>query len=406
MVMKKTNWQLNRNVFIVNSIFNWFQVSIGVWVLIWTKYLDFKQIALIYSLSLMWSTVLELPTGALADLLGRKNTVIIGRVLNIAGNLVYSIANSFPLFLIANVLYQSNWAFESGAQSALLYDSLKENNKDKEYYKKTEADTYLYCTLGMVGASILGGFLYRFNIHSPYYVCVIVSIISLVVTFFFQEPSIDSEKFTFQSYIKQHVEGVKHIFENDMIRKVSFFSFAISFITYAALWYLYEPRLTAGGFPAYMMGILVAGTYLIRAFGTKLIFIIDAKIKKFQIPLVLTLLQTIGSFLSFIPGPTGAILSVYERKFVDGIRLPIVAQLQNEQIASKYRATALSAISLFTNLLLGLAGPLIGFGMFTYGPAITLGLFGFVGLFACFPLAFSLSNKMKGYRTIFVKNEN
>lgn len=397
LIKNKTDWEKNILIFKTNSIFNWFQVAIGVWVLIWTKYMDYTQIAAIYSISLIWSTLLELPSGALADMIGRKKTVIIGRIINVIANIVYLFANSFPLFLIGNILYQTNWAFESGAQSALLYDSLKENNQEKNLYKKTETDTFFYCTIGMVFASILGGFLYKYGVHTPYFACVIASIISLIITLFFQEPNIDSNKFTLKNYLKQNIDGIKHIFENKMIRAVSFFSFIITFITYTALWYLYEPRLTAGGFRPELMGMLVAGTYIIRAIGTKLVPVLDKKLKKSQIPIFLAVLQSVGSFLSFIPGKIGAITSVYSRKFADGFRNPIVATLQNEQIESKYRATSLSAISLFTNLLIGLAGPVIGMLNSQYGPPITLGVFGFVGVFICIPLAINLSNTIKKY---------
>lgn len=397
LIKNKTNWKKNIFIFKTNSIFNWFQVAIGVWVLIWTKYLDYTQIAAIYSISLIWSTLLELPSGALADMIGRKKTVIIGRIINVIANIVYLFANSFPLFLIGNILYQTNWAFESGAQSALLYDSLKENGQEKNLYKKTETDTFFYCTIGMVFASILGGFLYKYGVNIPYVACIIASIISLIITLFFQEPTIDSDKFTFKNYLKQNIDGVKHIFENKMIRAVSFFSFIITFITYTGIWYLYEPRLAVGGFNPELMGMLVAGTYVIRAVGTKLVPILDKKIKKSQIPIFLAVIQSVGSFLSFIPGKIGAITSVYSRKFTDGFRNPIVATLQNEQIESKYRATSLSAISLFTNLLIGLAGPIIGILNNQYGPPIALGAFGFIGVLICVPFAINLSKAIKKY---------
>ena len=96
---KISDWKKNIFIFKTNSFFNWFQVAIGVWVLIWTKYLDFTQIAAIYSISLIWSTILELPTGALADMIGRKKTVIIGRIINVVANVIYLFANNFPLFL-------------------------------------------------------------------------------------------------------------------------------------------------------------------------------------------------------------------------------------------------------------------------------------------------------------------
>ena len=161
--MSKTNYKKNIKYFIITSVFQWFYVAIGVWVLIWRQYLSWEQIALVTAAGLFVSLILELPSGAMADLIGRKRTILFGRFLGILGFATYSVANSFPLFILANILYHANWAFESGALSALLYESLKENDKVKEHYQKTESNAFFLSTIGMAVASILGGFLYRFN---------------------------------------------------------------------------------------------------------------------------------------------------------------------------------------------------------------------------------------------------
>jgi len=70
--MHLTNWRKNISVFTIDSVFQWFYVAIGVWVLIWTKYLTFTQIGIVYSAGIFTSLLLQLPTGALADMLGRK----------------------------------------------------------------------------------------------------------------------------------------------------------------------------------------------------------------------------------------------------------------------------------------------------------------------------------------------
>lgn len=392
---KLTDWRKNIWVFKWNSAFTWFQAFVGVYVLIWTQFLNFTQISLIYSISLIIGMALELPSGALADLIGRKKTVILGRIINIAAYIVFAFSNNFLLFLIGQILYQINWALESGAQSALLYDSLKENNKEEEYYKKTETDTFFLCTVSMVIGTGLSGFLYKFGNSGPYIACVVTSIISLLIAIKFQEPKLDSEKFTLKNYLKQNIEGTKHIFESKKVRAVTFFSLIITFITYTGLWYLYEPRLVEGRFDPKYLGLLVSGTYVIRAIGIKLIPTLDKYFKGHLVPYFLVTLQMIGSFLSFFPGKFGAISSVYSRKFLDGFRNPILNTLQNQNIISKYRATSLSAVALIANFFIGLAGPVIGYLMDFYSVSVALGLFGFVGLFLGLPLAVNLSKSIK-----------
>ena len=391
----KTNWRKNIRVFTIDSILQWFYPAIVVWVLIWRTYLSFTEITLIMGVGLFVSLLLELPSGALADMIGRKKTVIIGRVCGVIGFALYGVSNNFWLFMVANIFYHANWAFESGALSALLYDSLKENGKEKEWYQKTEANTFFWCTIGLAVASVTGGYLYRFNLHLPYMVSLIPAMGALIGAFYLEEPAIDTEKFSFRAYIRQNIEGAMHIVRNKLIGAISLFSILIEFIAYVGLWYLYEPRLAEGGFAAASMGLLVAGTYLVRALGTKLIHMVTQKLSDRHIPIFLTVLQTVGSGLSYVEGKFGAISSVYVRKFSDGFRKPILTRLQNDEMDSRYRATALSAIALFSNLFISIAGLFVGKMQDSVGSAKTLGLFFWIGIFTALPAAWYLYAMIK-----------
>lgn len=392
--MAKTNYQKNIKYFMITSVFQWFFVVIGVWVLIWRSFLSWEQIALVTSISLLVQLLLELPSGALADLWGRKNTVIFGRVLGVIGFGIFIFATNFWMFLLGNILYLANWAFESGALSALLFDSMKENGRGEEQYQKVEADTFFWCTIGMAISSILGGYLYTLHHQLPYLFTCLVSVGALVSAFGLEEPELDSIKLNFKVYLRQNWEGFLHIFRNNKIRAVSLFSILINFIAYTGLWYLYEPRLAEAGFPATWLAALVSGTYLIRAFGTKLIPLV-LKLGDKNIPIILALFQAFGSALSFIENRFGAISSVYLRKMSDGIRNPILARLQNVELESRYRATSLSAISLLGNILISLVGPLIGYTMERGGASTTLGYFSLVGLLLVLPSALYLSRQIK-----------
>jgi MFS family permease len=382
-----TNWRRNVRVYTVDSVLNWFYIPIGVWVLIWSTFLSVPEIAMVYSISLFWSMALELPSGALADLIGRKKTVLFGRLANVLGYVVFLWADSFWWFVVAFSLYQTNWAMESGALSALVYDSMKENGVEKKEYQRTEARTFLYCTLGMAAASVIGGFLYLIDLRLPFYAMVMVSGFSLLMATKYQEPWLDTVKFSFQNWFGQNREGMRHIFRNEHIFEVSAFSVLVSFIGYTGLWYLYEPRLAAGGFDGRWMGILVGGTYLIRALGTSLIGRMERWLTGRRVPVFLVVVQMAGSALSYVQGSLGAISSVYARKFADGFRVPILANMQNRQIESGYRATSLSAISLLTNLLVAAAGPVIGWSNLRFGVPFTMGFAVWIGLVVGLPLA-------------------
>lgn len=394
-IIKKTNWRKNIKTYYIDSALNWFYIPIGVWVLIWPGMFGFSKVALSQGISLLVGSLLELPSGALADLIGRRKTVIIGRFLLFLGYLQLFWSHSFFSFLLWQILYQVDCAMSSGAQSALLYDSLKENNQVDSWYKKTEANAFMYNTLGMALGAILSGWLFKLGKFVPYDVMILVTFFGFIASLFYQEPSIDSEKFTLKSYLKQNRDGFRHIFENEHIRAVSIFTLLVNFVAWCGVWYYYEPRLADGLFDAKIFALLVSGTYLIRAFGTRLVNVIDKNLKLEHQPIFLAGFQTLASFFTLFTGKFGAISSVYLRKFSDGYRQPTVIALQNDQIKSKYRATSLSALSLVLNLSMALVGWGLGLLLDSIGARSVLLLFAVFGLVAVVPSSFYLSKVIK-----------
>ena len=79
--------------------------------------------------------ILELPSGALADIIGRKYTNLIGFLLGSLAYLLLPFAFEFWHFLAFSFLVGLNDSFRSGSEEALLYDSYKQENKESLYIK-------------------------------------------------------------------------------------------------------------------------------------------------------------------------------------------------------------------------------------------------------------------------------
>lgn len=75
----------------------------------------------LYSLTIV---LLELPTGSLADTIGRKRTALLALGVILASKLVFLLAFSLPLFLLYALVYGLGRALMSGALEAWFVDSL------------------------------------------------------------------------------------------------------------------------------------------------------------------------------------------------------------------------------------------------------------------------------------------
>ena len=86
--------------------------------------LSLAQIGLLFTVHGVIVVALELPTGGLADVLGRRPAVVIGAVLHLLSCLVYATATSFGMFLAGVVLMGVGRALDSGPVEAWYVDTV------------------------------------------------------------------------------------------------------------------------------------------------------------------------------------------------------------------------------------------------------------------------------------------
>lgn len=82
------------------------------------------QIGLIMGLHAAVIVVLEIPTGGLADAIGRKPTALLSQAVTLASTVAFLFAFSFPLFALAAALLGTGRALSSGALDAWFVDAL------------------------------------------------------------------------------------------------------------------------------------------------------------------------------------------------------------------------------------------------------------------------------------------
>ena len=149
--------------------------------------LTYSQIAIlkaIYSISIV---VLEIPSGYLADVLGRKKTLIIGTILGFIGFFTYSISYGLIGFIIAEIILGFGQSLISGADSAMLYDTLDDLGK-KDEYTKYEGRVISIGNLSETLAGIAGGILVGISLRFPYIVQTGVAFIAIPAALSLIEP--------------------------------------------------------------------------------------------------------------------------------------------------------------------------------------------------------------------------
>jgi len=149
------------------------------------------EIFFMESAVLALGAILEIPTGALADLIGRKKTIVLGCTLLAADSLLFCFVSKPLHAWIANICWMVGFALCSGADSALLYDSLAEANENGSLEREAKTKMglaqsrrfllFAFCTLP-------AGWLYGLHPRLPALLSVPSIAATLVIATFFTEP--------------------------------------------------------------------------------------------------------------------------------------------------------------------------------------------------------------------------
>lgn len=79
--------------------------------------------------------LLNIPSGALADLIGQKTTIIIGRIFLLGSAIGFTTQYDPFTAWLANIMWAIGYSFQSGADVSFFYNFLKDNGLEKKFKK-------------------------------------------------------------------------------------------------------------------------------------------------------------------------------------------------------------------------------------------------------------------------------
>ncbi len=342
----------------------------------------------IYSLTLM---TLEIPTGYFADHAGRKTSILVGATLGFSGYLVYSLSFGFWMFVVAEVILGVSQSLVSGADSAMLYDTLAAAKQNKRYTQMEGRITSIG-NFGEAFAGIIGGLLAVSSLRTPFYVQACVALIAFPAALMLKEPPVQSLK------IKPGLKDVVKIMHsvlhgNVKLKWNTFFSAIIGASTLSMAWFA-QPYFGQIKLPVSMYGVLWAVLNL--SVGIAAVYAWRFE-KKYGPPFTV-IVFTLAIFSSYLllplmPGYTGlGILLVFY--LARGLATPTLRNYINIITTSEIRATVLSVRNFLIRLIFAVTGPLWGWLTDKYSLKTAIISAGLIyGFFAMVSMIFFLKHK-------------
>jgi len=380
----------NVRVYLLSEAFRSFYFTVPIYLAFLQERLSISQISILVGWSFLVQLVMELPTGALADLLGKRITIILSYILDTIFFVGYSFITSFPMFLLIATIGGLAESLRSGASEAMVYDSLKEDGKEHNFAKVGAKQGVLF-QIGLIIATLLGGFIYEFNIHLPYILAGLAQAASGLSTLFYREPKVDTVTFTVRNYLRQIKLGAKEAFKSREHRLMSLYYIAVGAISWLVMTYYVDYLLIDLGFDHNVRGIISAGTRTLNILIISKILvnekILDRKRTLIFFPILLVLSLTPGLWLHRwwgVPFIAGAMMSSTARWILLG-------KYTNQVFESKYRATAISTLSMAIGATYVIFTFFSGPFMELYGGSrAILTLLGIISLITIPPLAYKL----------------
>ena len=320
---------------------------------------DFELFTLhaIYSLII---ALLEIPSGYFADIWGRKLSLILGTFFGFVGFGSYSLFHGFTGFMVAEILLGIGQSFISGSDSAMLYDTLYDLRKEKNYMKYegriSAAGNFAESIGGIVIFMLI--FLGMKTYRIPYYIQTAVAFAAIPAAIMLAEP-LRHKKLVPKNPLKI-LEIIKYaLLKNKPLSRNIFFSSIIGFSTLSMAWfaqiYFYRVNLRESLFPVFWTLLnLTVGLGSVRAYRIEKYLGIRKTI------FMILIFITSGFFINgiFISIPAISLLFIFY--FFRGIATPVLKDYINRITTSDIRATVLSVRSLLIRILFFLIGPLLG----------------------------------------------
>jgi MFS family permease len=131
------------------------------------KDLSYTEIGLLYSIREITLAITEIPSGVIADMFGRRKTLIVAFFFYILSFVVFFLSDQFLFFAAAMLLFAFGDAFRTGVHKAMIYDYLVINHQPKlkvTYYGHTRSWSQTGTAISALIAGIIVFYSGRYDI--------------------------------------------------------------------------------------------------------------------------------------------------------------------------------------------------------------------------------------------------
>lgn len=333
----------------------------GFWLLFLLEVKGFNlfEVGLLEMVFHLTSLSMEVPTGVIADVFGRK----ISRILGILSYFIYIFimifSGSFGVILIGFIFCGLSFTFESGSGEALVYDSLKLMNEEKRFMKVNGMKEVIYQIAGAISL-VLGGYVISISFNLSWYLTLGFYVLAMIVIMFMIEtPIVEKVKNLKLKELlyNQYVVSTRVVFGNKRILYLTIIG-AMMAAPITTLFLYLPDHLSTLNYSYFQMGLLLGAHLSLGAVGGFFAHELEKKYKEKKILYFIPLFMAICFWLLLVDELI--IIPFILLGFFDSIFYVVLGDYINRIVPSEIRATVLSYGGMMFSLVMVIIFPLIG----------------------------------------------
>lgn len=352
----------------------YFRVAGASWVaLLALRGFSMFEIGMLESIFHIVSSSFEIPSGVVADVFGRKKTMVLASLVSFVSGLFMILSNNFWSVAFAIGFSALSYNLESGTREALAYDSLKFAGQEEKYNRFTSTEMMLYRITSST-ATLCAGFALWLGYRKAYAFDIVFSLIAIGIACSLNEVSVSNDENTdnkennnpnanknakivnrFKNVI---TESWHFMIINKKARSIMVINALIGAVSTLVLFFL-QAKLPLAGLNDALLGPALFVMGLGAAFGAKAAgFFPKWKYKKY---IIISSIGVIFAFaMVFTELPYVMVLGGFAGSFFDDfieVRTDIIL---NEMIPSEQRATLISVNSFMFSIVMIVMSTLMG----------------------------------------------
>jgi len=303
------------------------------------------------------SVVMEYPSGYVSDRLGYRFALITACVFGLLGWGWYLAAETFWGVLLAELLLGVSYAFISGSDTALLFESLRAADR-VDLYARCDGRMVGWAQGGEAAGALLAGFMYAQWPLMPFVAQIAVWTVALGLCLSLREPAGEDGGHV-TSHLAEALGVCRLAFTSPAIRATILSGTLLGLASFYMVW-LIQPHMQACGVPVSWFGPAWAGANLVVALAASGSHRVQRSIGMRGMYGLFFLLIVVAYVGLGFSTAVGSFAFYYLLTAMRGLQGPLMRSRLQALSERRNRASILSLHSLVFRLGFVLTGPLVG----------------------------------------------